>query len=119
MPRRATGHASLWTLCRVALLIAAVGVAAGCSVKTVAVKTVASTLSEPCDTFTRDDDPELIRAALPFGLKTFESLLESVPTHKPLLIATCSGFTSDAYAFVETHADLLGKRRLRQGDGAP
>src|SRR5439155_10567159 len=32
---------------------------------------------------------------------------ESLPTHKPLLIATCSGFTSYAYAFVETDADLL------------
>ena len=88
--------------------VVAVGAVSGCSLKTIAVKTVANTLSQPGDTFTRDDDPELIRAALPFGLKTFESLLESVPRHKPLLIATCSGFTSYAYAFVETDADLLG-----------
>ena len=79
-----------------------------CSVKTFAVKTVANTLSEPGDTFTRDDDPELVRAALPFGLKTFETLLESVPNHRPLLIATCSGFTSYSYGFVDTDADLLG-----------
>jgi hypothetical protein len=89
-----------------AVMLAAV-LASGCSIKTLAVKTVANTLAEPGDTFTRDDDPELVRAALPFGLKTFESLLESVPTHKPLLIATCSGFTSYAYAFVQTDADLL------------
>jgi predicted anti-sigma-YlaC factor YlaD len=81
---------------------------AACSVKTFAVKTVANTLSEPGDTFTRDDDPELVRAALPFGLKTFETLLESVPNHRPLLIATCSGFTSYSYGFVDTDADLLG-----------
>src|SRR3954469_11340912 len=80
----------------------------GCSLKTMAVKTVANTLSAPGDTFTRDDDPELIRAALPFGLKTFESLLQSVPRHEPLLLATCSGFTSYAYAFVETDAEMLG-----------
>src|SRR5204862_5808561 len=90
------------------LLVVAVVAMSGCSLKTIAVKTVANTLAQPGDTFTRDDDPELVRAALPFGLKTFESLLESVPTHKPLLIATCSGFTSYAYAFVETDADLLG-----------
>jgi predicted anti-sigma-YlaC factor YlaD len=72
------------------------------------VKTVANTLSEPGDTFTRDDDPELVRAALPFGLKTYETLLESVPNHRPLLIATCSGFTSYSYGFVDTDADLLG-----------
>ena len=89
-------------------LLAAITLGSGCSIKTLAVKTVANTLSTPGDTFTRDDDPELVRAALPFGLKTFESLLESVPRHEPLLIATCSGFTSYAYAFVETDADLLG-----------
>ena len=92
---------------RVVLVATMAALGPACSVKTFAVKTVANTLSEPGDTFTRDDDPELVRAALPFGLKTFESLLESVPNHRPLLIATCSGFTSYAYAFVETDADLL------------
>jgi len=94
---------------RHAVLLAAALMVSGCSIKTLAVKTVANTLSQPGDTFTRDDDPELIRAALPFGLKTFESLLESVPNHEPLLLATCSGFTSYAYAFVETDADILGE----------
>jgi predicted anti-sigma-YlaC factor YlaD len=56
---------------------------------------------------TRDNDPELVKDAIPFGLKTYESLLESVPKHQPLLIATCSGFTSYAYGFVLTPADLL------------
>ena len=95
-------------LCQLGFLLAAIALGWGCSIKTLAVKTVANTLSAPGDTFTRDDDPELVRAALPFGLKTFEALLESVPTHEPLLVATCSGFTSYAYAFVETDADLLG-----------
>jgi hypothetical protein len=96
---------SSWPL---AVLMAVATMGSACSVKTFAVKTVANTLSEPGDTFTRDDDPELVRAALPFGLKTFETLLESVPNHRPLLIATCSGFTSYSYGFVDTDADLLG-----------
>src|SRR6185369_6704634 len=54
--------------------------AAGCSIKTMAVKTVANTLSDTGDVFTRDNDPELVRDAIPFALKTYESLLESVPT---------------------------------------
>jgi hypothetical protein len=58
--------------------------------------------------FTRDDDPELVRQALPFGLKTFETLLETLPNDPALLLATCSGFTSYSYGFVETDADLLG-----------
>ncbi|HLG56105.1 MAG TPA: TRAP transporter TatT component family protein [Vicinamibacterales bacterium] len=77
-----------------------------------AVKTVANTLSDTGDVFTRDDDPELIRDATPFALKLYESLLESVPTHVPLLVTTCGGFTQYGYAFLEAEADgLSGSRR--------
>ena len=81
--------------------------ASGCSLKTMAVNTVADTLSESGASFSRDDDPQLVREAVPFALKTYESLLESVPNHEGLLLATCSGFTQYAYAFVQTDADLL------------
>lgn len=80
---------------------------AGCSLKGMAVKAVANSLAAPGDVFTRDNDPELVRDAIPFALKTYESLLETVPKHQPLLVATCSGFTSYAYGFVQTDADLL------------
>jgi hypothetical protein len=76
-----------------------------------AVKTVANTLADTGDVFTRDDDPELIREATPFALKLYESLLESVPTHVPLLIATCGGFTQYGYAFLEAEADSLDLSR--------
>ena len=75
--------------------------------KTTAAKAVANSLAAPSDVMTRDNDPELVKDAIPFGLKTYESLLESVPKHQPLLVATCSGFTSYAYGFVLTPADLL------------
>jgi predicted anti-sigma-YlaC factor YlaD len=81
----------------------------GCSIKTMAVKTVANTLSESGDVFSRDEDPELVRDAVPFALKMYESLLESVPKHEPLLVATCAGFTQYGYAFVETDAEVLGE----------
>jgi len=76
-----------------------------------AVKTVANTLSAPGDVFTRDDDPDLIRDATPFALKLYESLLESVPNHVPLLISTCGGFTQYGYAFLEAEADSLDASR--------
>ena len=44
---------------RACVLAAALAVTAGCSLKTMAVKTVANTLSDTGDVFTRDDDPEL------------------------------------------------------------
>ena len=90
----------------VVLLIGVLWAASGCSMAT---KMVANTLSKPGTTFTSDDDPELVRRALPFGLKTYESLLESIPKHGPLLLATCSGFTGYAYGFVEGDADVLGE----------
>jgi predicted anti-sigma-YlaC factor YlaD len=88
--------------------VAALAVAvSGCSIRTSAASAVASALAAPSDVMTRDEDPELVKAAIPFGLKTYESLLETVPKHQPLLIATCSGFTSYAYAYVQTPAELL------------
>ena len=92
---------------RLAVIIVALMVAPGCSLKTMAVKTVANTLSDTGDVFTRDDDPELVRDATPFALKLYESLLESVPTHVPLLVATCGGFTQYGYAFLESEADAV------------
>ena len=79
----------------------------GCSLKTMAANTVANTLSQSGDTFSRDDDPQLVREAVPFALKTYESLLETVPKHEGLLLATCSAFTQYAYAFIQTDAELI------------
>jgi predicted anti-sigma-YlaC factor YlaD len=73
--------------------------AAGCSTKRLAVGAVADALGEAGGgSFSRDDDPELVRDALPFGLKLYETLLESAPENRGLLIATASGFAS--YAFL-------------------
>jgi hypothetical protein len=90
--------------------LAAVALSA-CSLKKMAVRTVADALSESGDVFSRDDDPELVRDAVPFALKLYESLLDTIPRHGPLLVATCSGFTQYAYAFVETEAVVLGDER--------
>jgi len=92
---------------RTCVCAAVFALSTGCSLKTMAVKTVANTLSAPGDVFTRDDDPDLIRDATPFALKLYESLLESVPNHVPLLISTCGGFTQYGYAFLEAEADSL------------
>jgi hypothetical protein len=91
------------------VLVGAMTVLPGCSLKTMAVKTVANTLADSGDVFSRDPDPELVRDAVPFALKLYESLLESVPRHGPLLVATCSSFTEYSYAFVQTDADILGE----------
>ncbi len=83
--------------------------ASGCSLKTMAINTVADTLSDTGDVFTGDNDPELVRDAIPFALKLNESLLESTPKHAGLLVATCGGFTQYGYGFIEADADVLGQ----------
>src|SRR6187401_650887 len=100
----------------VAALIVALAALTGCSLKTTAVKTVADTLSAPGDVFSRDDDPDLIRDAVPFGLKLNETLLESVPKHVPLLITTCGAFTQYAYAYLEADADAFPSAERAQAN---
>jgi hypothetical protein len=95
---------------RAVALVACLVSLSGCSmIKTSAVKTVAKTLAEPGDVFSRDDDPELIRDAVPFALKLDESLLEATPKYGPLLVSTCGAAVQYAYAFLETDADILGE----------
>lgn len=90
-----------------ALLVAALLVLPGCSIKHFALKSVANSLTSGPDTFGTDDDPELVRDALPFGLKTMESLLAALPGHEGLLITLCKGYTQYSYAYVQSEGDLL------------
>ena len=73
-----------------------------------AINTVADSVSGGGNSvFATDDVPELVRDAVPFGLKFNEALLTEVPHNKNLLLATASGFTQYAYAFVQFEADLI------------
>lgn len=95
-------------------------VAPGCSIKKLVATKVANSLAEGGTVYASDDDPELVRDALPFALKTMESLLETIPEHTGLLESACSGFTQYAWAFIESDAeaieaeDLTAARELRE-----
>jgi predicted anti-sigma-YlaC factor YlaD len=78
-----------------------------CSVKGMAVNALGNALAEGGSVYASDDDPELVREAIPFGLKTIESLLEEAPRHEGLLFAATSNFTQYAYAFLEQDADFV------------
>ena len=88
----------------------------GCSIKKMAVNAAGNALAGGGTTFTSDDDPELIKAALPFSLKLMESLLAESPNHKGLLFATASGFTSYAVAFVQQDADEAEKENFEKAE---
>ena len=77
-------------------------------VKRLAVNSIANALTEgSAIVYARDDDPVLVGEALPFALKTMETLLEQTPNNKKLLIATASGFVQYAHAFVLQPANTL------------
>jgi predicted anti-sigma-YlaC factor YlaD len=90
---------------RISLLILAASFLLACSPRSYVVSRMADAASSGGEVFARDDDPELVRDAVPFALKTMESLLDSTPDHKGLLSALCKGFTEYAAAFVRQDAE--------------
>ena len=89
------------------LWIAALLLTSGCSVERLATNRIADTLAGSGTTYASDEDPALVEAALPFGLKLMESVLAETPEHRGLLSATSAGFTQYAYAFVQQQGDAL------------
>lgn len=87
------------------VLLAVAALVSGCSVQRFAANKFGDTLAAAGTTYSSDDDPELVGAALPFSLKLMESVLASTPEHRELLAAICAGFTQYAYAFVQQEAD--------------
>ena len=82
----------------------------GCGlVRRAAIGDVAEVFSGPSgsNVFVEDDDPELIRHALPFALKTYEALLASDPKNIDLRLRTAGAFIRYANAFVHEEAYKL------------
>jgi hypothetical protein len=78
---------------RVVLCAAASLLAAGCSMKQMALNRMASALANSTSVYDRDNDPEFVRVGAPSTLKTVEMLLSQSPRHPQLLLTACSGFT--------------------------
>lgn len=84
----------------------------GCSIKKMAMNSVANSLSGGgTGAYLTDDDPILVGEALPFSLKLMETILLETPEHRGLLVAAGSGFTLYAHAYV-----LQPARRLEPTD---
>lgn len=54
------------------------------------------------DVYASEEDPELLLAALPFGLKTMEGLITSAPGNTNLRLAAARGFAAYAYLVQQT-----------------
>lgn len=80
---------------------------AACSIRQLAVNSIADAVGSESDLFSSDEDPEFIKDAVPFGLKLYEALLKENPKHRKLLLSAAAGFTQYAYAFVQFESELL------------
>ncbi|MBD3241115.1 MAG: hypothetical protein GF331_11060 [Chitinivibrionales bacterium] len=107
MCARCKGSRGFSTAVALIMTTAALSLLCGCSIGEWAIRKAGSALSGSGTVFSGDDDPELIADALPFALKTYESLLQATPDNAQLLLATGSAFTMYAYAFVQLPADTL------------
>ena len=93
-----------------ALLLPALG---GCSIEKLAMRRVADMLaSEESTVFTGESDVDLVGDALPFALKLYESLLESVQDSPDLYLATGKAFVLYARAYVQMPAEMLPAERF-------
>jgi predicted anti-sigma-YlaC factor YlaD len=79
----------------------------GCSIKKIAMNQLGDALSGGGTVFSSDEDPELVKDALPFSLKLMESVLAETPEHRGLLLSLASGFTQYGYGFVQLDADEI------------
>ncbi len=109
-----TGRNGSKTLLASSLLLSFLGTS--CSLKARAVNTLAEVLAESEVVYLSDEDPELVAEALPFNLKTIETLLQSSPDHRGLLLSAATGFTFYAYGFVEPEADRIEDEDFEQAE---
>lgn len=96
------------------VLAAGAALLAGCSLERVAVNRLGDALASGSSVYASDDDPEFVGDALPFGLKTIETLLARSPEHEGLLLAASSGFSQYAYAFLQAEADYAEEADLER-----
>lgn len=100
-------------MARTLALLLAIAILSGCSVKRMAANVVGDAVSGGGGVWSSDNDPDLVREALPFALKTNESLLEAAPEHDGLLQATAFGFSAYAY-LLQLEADRIESEDRQQ-----
>ena len=102
-------QSSMSLVCRLSVCLA-VTLLVGCSLRQRAVNTLAEVLGEGELVYLRDADSQLVGEALPFNIKTIETLLESSPQHQSLLISATKTISLYTYGYVEPEIAKLDER---------
>ena len=90
---------------RSAVVLLAVAALTGCSLRSMAVNAVMPALANPA-VYLSEEDPEVVRDALPFLLKTIESILDTDPERQDALLFANTGFLLYASAFLQADAEI-------------
>lgn len=64
------------------------------------------------DVYLSENDPQLVREAFPFNLKTIEMLVQQSPDNPDLLTAAASGFALYSYAFILEDAERMAVKNI-------
>ena len=90
------------------LLAALLGVLALAGCGRAASRVVADALSSGGgNAYASDDDPELVRDAVPFGLKTMEALLEKHPEHEGLFAVGLTQANGSMWRIADYQSELV------------
>ncbi len=92
------------------LSFGALALASGCSLKTIALTKVADAMTGSGNVYARDDDPELVRDAVPVILKTMEQLHDALPKHRALAAGLTRTATAYGAVFLTEDADRMQER---------
>jgi len=79
--------------------------ASGCSLKTMAVRTIADVLEDGVATFESEPDVALARESIGSQIKLLETLHRADPSNERVLLALCRSFGSYAFGFLEWEAE--------------
>lgn len=103
---------------RLIIALSAILVVSACSPARMAANMVGDAMAGGGDVYASEEDPKLLMAALPFGLKTMESLIEISPRNENLRLAAARGFAAYAYVVQQIEAEQTGRStaELRESD---
>ncbi len=85
----------------------------GCSPKQYLINSLGSSLGSATDVYLTENDPQLVREAFPFNLKTLEMLIQQSPDSPGLLTAAASGFALYSFAFILEDAERMSVKDIR------
>ncbi len=107
-------HHCVKSFTKSAILLLLIALLSGCSIRKMAMNSIAGSFGNAMDVYTSDNDPELVKDAMPSSLKMIEMLLANSPDNVDLLTAAAGGFTMYSHAFLVQDADYVEEQDVQK-----